>query len=429
MKRVRSPFISASVPLRAALGIALLLPAACVVERPSNPGVPVRASSSTSSSPSSAASLPAGPVAQPVNAPSTNATIRLDIEPLGTVVYDGQALPLASPDGRWLAVQAGEPPDWATILADDGAAPPNRTSLTIFDASSTLKALSNTATLPPGLMLGRAADNAGFLVEAPQHDGSRWIGKVLWASGHLDWLVKDSNINAHATLTSDGTLLYTSRAVGEKRRALCLLSSAGADRLEAPDASYAYPLVGDDPSIVFVPRQSAQGTELEAIRLLNQGKLTASKFGSSLYRRPLASSPDVLLAHQMAITSPGALPLRAGDTSARVIAPLVCLSPRHARIGAFDADTGSFQPLVSRSIAAAASPDPAQPGYFCTLNDSLVFVPRNWKPGETPVTILGEPLVPRASFAPDPQLLLFGPVPNSPDQLKVLRLHLTEHTK
>lgn len=422
----RAVHASSVVALIAAVALAL---ASCVVERASNPGVPVRpANAAPRSTPP--VPLPDGPVATPANVPQSNASIRLDLEPLGTVVYDGQALPLSSPDGRWLVTQSGEAPDWATILADDGAAPPNRTTLTIFEsAAAPLKASSNSAQLPPGLMLGRAADNAGFLVEAPQRDGSRWIGKVLWASGRLDWLVKDANINAHATLTSDGTLLYTSRAAGETRRAVCLLSSAGVDRRAAPDASYAYPLVGDDPTIVFVPRQSDQGTELEAIRLSTEGHLVAAKFGASLYRRPLARSSDILLAHQMAITSPGAMPLRAGGEEARVIAPLVCLSPRHVTSGAFDAQSGAFEPLVPKSVAAIASPDPAQPGYFCTLADSLVFIPRGSKLGVAPANILSEPFVPRAALSPDPEVILFGPVRGSPDQLKVLRLHLTEHTK
>lgn len=403
----------------AALGACLLTLASCVVERPFRPGVPVPKASE--------AALPTAPVATPALAPVTNSNIRLRMENLGTVVYDGQALPLVSPDGRWLAVQSGDAPDWATILAEDDALPPNRTTLTVFEASSgLLKPVSGTALLPAGLMLGRAADNAGFLVEAPQRDGPRWIGKVSWASGRLDWLVKDGNVNAHATLTSDGTLLYTTRKPKEPRRALCMLSNAGVDTRVADDASYAYPLVGDDPGVVFVPRQSSQGTELEGIRLSNEGKLAPVKFGASLYRRLISGSGDVLLAHQMAITSPGALPSPTSADAARVIAPLVCLSPRNACMGAFDAELGAFEPLVPRSVAVAASPDPNQPGYFCTLPDSLVFVPRNWKPGTPTANILGDPYVPHAVLSPGPSLILFGPVRGSPDKLDVLRLHLSE---
>lgn len=409
--------------IRAMSGVACAVIAAglasCVVERPPSPGVPVPKLSG--------GKVPDSPVATRAQAPVTNASIRLNMETLGTVVYDGQALPLVSPDGRWLAVQSGDPPDWATILAEDGAQPANRSTITVFDASAgPLKATSGATLLPPGLMLGRAADAFGFLVEAPQRDGQRWIGKVSWASGRLDWLVKDKNVNAHATLTSDGTLLYTTRKVGEAARSLCMLSSAGTDTRTAPDASYAYPLVGDDPTIVFVPLQNKQGTDLEAIRLSNEGKLAPVKFGASIYRRALGASGDVLLAHQMAITSPGALPSRGAANHASVVAPLVCLSPRHAWMGAFNTELGAFDPLVPRSVAAVSSPDPTQPGYFCALQDSLVFVPLSWKLGVPPANILSEPFVPRAVLGPDPAIVLFGPVRGSPDKLEVLKLHLSD---
>ena len=415
MKAPRCTFLA----LLGALG--LLLPG-CVVERPSPRGVQVPKGGP--------AALPDGPVATKAEAPTVNASVRLNIQALGPIIYDGQALPLLSPDGRWLAVQSGEPPDWPTILGEDGALPPNRTTLTIYDASQgVIKPAANSALIPGGLMLGRAADNSGFLVEAPQRDGQRWLGKVSWSSGHLDWLVKDNNINAHATLTSDGALIYTSRKIGDANRSLCLLSDSGRDTLLAPDASYAYPLVGDDPSLVFVPRQNKEGTELEGLRLSREGKLAPVKFGSSIYRRALSRSGDILLAHQMAITSPGAMPAPprlGGSAPAQVVAPLVCLSPRHGAMGVFSADVGAFDPLPPKSIAAVASPDPAQQGYFVALQGSLVFVPRGWQPGQSPANILGEPFVPRAVLGPAPAIMLFGPVAGSPDKLDVLKLQLSQ---
>jgi len=40
---------------------------------------------------------------------------------LGDVEYDGLALPLISPDARFIATQVGPTPSWETVLAEPGA--------------------------------------------------------------------------------------------------------------------------------------------------------------------------------------------------------------------------------------------------------------------------------------------------------------------
>jgi hypothetical protein len=72
------------------------------------------------------------------------------------------------------------------------------------------------------VVLGRSCDMEGFLVEAPQSDGARWIGKAAWSNGEIRWLVQDDAVNAFAALASDGRLAWCRRAVGAIHFDLCV---------------------------------------------------------------------------------------------------------------------------------------------------------------------------------------------------------------
>lgn len=390
----------------------------CVTERegPAPRGVPVRPASTGSTIKADRPVLPSGPVATPAAALSSNAAVAATLFPLGQLVYDGQSLPLASPDGRFVAVQSGEPPTWPTILAEDAATPVNRTTLTIFDVSgSAVRLLSPPQPLPNGLMLGRAADAEGFLVESPQRDGSRWIGRVHWLTGETTWLAKDGKINAHATLLPNGNLVFTRREVGSARNELVLFSSEGEAVLAAEEGtSYWFPISSGEASLVYVLRLHAAGTDLEALRV------EGGNFGGALFRRHLSPSTDPLLAHQMGMTAAPLGSSRGGS--------LTCLSPRHGRAGVLDISTGLFEPLAPRALAAIASPDPASPGYFCSTPDALVFVPKigTGAPAGAPVAVLPSPYVARAAWSDPPSLLLVGPSRNAPDRLELLRLVLKQ---
>ncbi|CAG1003520.1 hypothetical protein PHYC_03072 [Phycisphaerales bacterium] len=382
-----------------------------VVVRPTSPsGRPARAVAPPK------ATLPQGPVAKPAVGMTTSASVNVTLHPLGTVLYDGQALPLVSPDGRFMAVQCGEAPTWPTILAEDGAQPVNRTTVTLFDISgSAARALSTGASGLGGIMLGRAADSEGFLVEAPQRDGSRWIGKVNWLTGEVGWAARDENVNAHAVLTPAGGVLFARRAIGGKNAVLVLHEPGhNEDTREAADGSYLFPMPSSERDIVYTLRTHAGGTDFEVLRVKD------GRFESSVIRRNLAGTSDPLLAHQMAVT---AGPM--GPTG-REHRSLVCLSPRHGRIAAFDLSAGLFEPLAPGTVAAAAAPEGSSPGYFCTTGDSLVFVPKVGTGSESGVAVpvLSSPYVPRATWGAPGNLLLVGPVKNVPDKLEILRVTL-----
>jgi hypothetical protein len=366
-------------------------------------------------SPNRPSDLQKEPVARPASGVTVSAAVSVSIVPLGTVVYDGQTLPLASPDGRYLAVQTGEAPTWPMILGEQGQEPATRTTINVFDASgSSLSLIHSPQSEGHGLMLGRNADAQGFLVESPQRDGARWIGRVEWSTGKVSWLVRDAAVNAHAVLLPGGGLAWTRRAVTDSAFELVVRSPGGEESVRSPgDGSYWFPLIAGKSGFLYVPRTHRGGTDLDVIRLVN------GRPDVLFATRNLAATDDPLLAHQMSVTL-------AGPVAGREEGALVCLSPRHGRIGVFDDATGLFEPLAPGTIAAARSPDPRSPGYFCTTADAFVFVPKVGKgsPAGPAAVVLPGPFVARATWEAPPSLLLFGPVRGAPDRLDVVRLVL-----
>jgi hypothetical protein len=171
----------------------------------------------------------------------TNSRFVVSIRPLGSVPFDAMTLPLTSPSGRFVASQFGATPEWSLLLATPPkpgwsvSVPPQlrlaafETSLGSGDSSAPreLTPISWSSPLPRGLLLGRSCDEEGFLVEAPNADGSRWIGKVDWLSGRIVWLVQGdarpdplldtantphpaaSQVAAFASLGPSGELAYS----------------------------------------------------------------------------------------------------------------------------------------------------------------------------------------------------------------------------
>ncbi len=141
----------------------------------------------------------------------------LEFLQLGTVETDGYTLPVISPNGRYLAVQTGAPPDLATALARPGQRAPRASRIALYrlDARGIVR-LGETGT---GLVLGRAADDTGVLIESPRPDGARWIGRIRWGTPRgsegyePEWLVQDGRVNAFATLGPSGALAYATRDV------------------------------------------------------------------------------------------------------------------------------------------------------------------------------------------------------------------------
>ncbi|MFZ9913840.1 MAG: hypothetical protein ACO3IB_00680 [Phycisphaerales bacterium] len=144
----------------------------------------------------------------------------IDFRTLGVVAHDGFTLPLLSPDGRYMAVQTGGVPDRATMLARDGQRPPIASRIALYRLGP--RAIERLGETEGGLVLGRAADARGFLVESPRPDGARWIGRISWGTSastknyEPEWLVQDGRVNAFAALGPLGELAYCARDRGTR---------------------------------------------------------------------------------------------------------------------------------------------------------------------------------------------------------------------
>lgn len=134
------------------------------------------------------------------------------ILPLGTVPYDGFALPIIRPDGRAVATQTGHRPSWPTVLAEPVAVVPRGSAISVYDLSWVDGEASHRFTINEPAILGRSCDQRGFLIESPRSDGSRWIGYVAWETGAIQWLVADDHVNAFAALGREGQLAWSRRA-------------------------------------------------------------------------------------------------------------------------------------------------------------------------------------------------------------------------
>lgn len=402
---------------RVALAVVLML-AGCVTE------TPTRRSASRNSN----ASLPDGPIAAPARGTTTSSRVLIAISPVGTIAYDGQVLPLASPDGRFCAIQEGDAPSWPTLLAAPDAQVPAGVSLVVYDLTATPPArLPLPSDLPEGLLLGRACDHRGFLVESPRPDGARWIGRVAWQTRTIEWLVRQDAVSAHATLTADGMLLFTRRPIRGESCELVLMDHGGKASVRTdPAVSFAMPMATADPATVYALAITASGIEVQAIGVRATGS-DGPRLGSVLARTVVSRADTPFAAYQMAASVPSPLP----RTDASPPPPpedmaLSIFSPAVGRMVVFDARTGSLLPLATGSVAATPWPYSSRPGFLCTTTNGLVFTPTPSpkQPAESAphARVLSEPYIVRRTTNADRPALLFGPVRSDPRLLQVIAI-------
>jgi hypothetical protein len=386
--------------------------AGCVVEERSRPP---RAGALAPQGGRERAELPEGPIAQPARGSTLSTHVRVAVSPLGMIEYDGQTLPLTSPDGRFAACQTGRSPTWDTLLAGPAGEVPGRSEIAIYtlgeDDSGRLRRVELAEPLPPGLVLGRAADDAGFLVESPRPDGSRWIGQVKWLSGRLSWFVQTEDVCAHAVYGPEGSLVYTRRAVGADGSALVLRLADGAESELASGGSYAMPVWTGDPGLVYAAQTSADGTAIVGVRIGRAGPAQeAGGLGQVATRRVIARAQDAVIGYQA--LSPVQSAAAADE---RGLAPLVFYHPSMERMALLDPISGRVTGLAPKSIAAAAGADGR--GYYCTTPRGLVYwaLPQAlemWSDQraqpDPEVRVLAEPYVPRRVRV-EGRTLLIGP--------------------
>jgi hypothetical protein len=377
-----------------------------------------------------AAALPSGPIATPATAEKVvDSRVVVAVRPLGVVPFDSLTLPLVSPDGRWLATQVGDPPGWATVLAGSTAEVP-RTTVRVFDLSVSppkrVEFGGGGAASEAGLMLGRDADERGVLVESQRADGSRWIGRLLWDSGAVEWLVRDTRVNAHGVFGPAGELVFTRREVDGTRASLVVLAPGGdgvggESVLETPieKASFSYPCVSGSGLTVLVFMTSPSGTEARAYPLGVSGEAFAS--GVPVARRVISPSADPMLAYQAVAASQ---PQRVGAARDE---RFVIHHPVMGRMAIFDASTGLLTAMVERSIAGVRD-EPSQ-GLFLTTPRGLVhqrIVTGDAGPTALPeARVLSESWVARATGNAAAPFVLIGPGPKGqPGVLQVTAMEV-----
>jgi len=361
-----------------------------------------------------------GPVVTPApNAHAQSSRIVVGVQPIGSVPYDAQVLPVISPDGRFLATQTGDAPNWPTLLAEGGPRLTLGTKLRIYDISGRApKEIKPSKPLPPSLLLGRSATARGFLVESPQLDGSRHLGFISWDSGQLHWIADDNSINAFATYNSRGDLVWMSRRESEPPTLkVRTISGRTIEQSLSADITRVYPVFGSDPSTLMLFELTEQGIDLAA------RKLGSSALGPTISRRRIADINDPFLVYQslIAIQSPQS----ARNTDGR----FTFLHPTTGRITLFDHTTGALTPLVERSIASAPINDGASPGLVLTTPQGLVYqrLPRNATGNPLPATRLLEgDHVPRATNDPRFPIILISPSKNAPGRVSLTRINLPE---
>lgn len=184
------------------------------------------------------------------------------VAPIGSVPYDNASLALISPDGQLVATQTGAPPHITTELARPNGGIASATSIEVYQLNYDEKPAVLRHHVGNGLLLGRSYDRQGFLVEAPQPDGSRWVGKVSWTTGDVHWLVQDTNVNAFACLGPGGRLAWSRRAIDEEHFSLVVREGS---------SEWTVPPNGDD---WLMPQWSGRGAGL-FLMILKDGDIDA----------------------------------------------------------------------------------------------------------------------------------------------------------
>jgi len=178
---------------------------------------------------------------------------RMMLTPVTQMPWDGQTLPLVSPDGRKMVVQTSGTATWAERVGDP-LGPEGFTS-----RMEAVSLAGDTPGLPLSRLdgpwvLGRGASDEGYLVERPRNDGGRDIAMQRW-SGSLVPIVQDEWCNAFATVARDGTLAWSRRdPEGGDWQLVCRRDGVTRVLDGAPGSSWLMPVFGGDGTGMFAFR-------------------------------------------------------------------------------------------------------------------------------------------------------------------------------
>lgn len=223
--------------------------------------------------------------------------VSAEVLPVGAVPYDDFTLPLVSPNGEMIATQTGLAPEWSALVANDGATVPFTTRIEIHDLRlGSAESIERRAVVGEAALLGRFANDAGFIIESPRDNGERWIGLASWDDGSVTWLAQDAGmICAFGSIGPDGRLAYSRRPIGATEFELVMQGPHGTWTLPARDESWVTPSwsgVGDglfvvrldDGAFDLVHFEAASADTMrrtaEFVRLASSGSTTATALQS-----------------------------------------------------------------------------------------------------------------------------------------------------
>jgi hypothetical protein len=389
-----------------------------------------------------------GPIATPaLDAKSVNTRVVVALRPLGVVPFDGRVLPLVSTSGDYLATQTGEAPPWGTLLATADQTVPTRTRIRVYAlADDGPREIDLAEPIPAGSVLGRSADDAGFLIERVLATGGRVVERVSWLTGARTRLTDAGAgevVSAHATLLPrdvttaiDAGAVWSSSAAGEWIAGLAV--PAGELRREA-GAAYRMPTAGMRDDTVYAVEQrpgSPSASRLVALRLEDRGPAGVSAVVTA--RVPLSETDQPFVAYQAMSPMQTPLPPSIAGVSGASPPGFLFFHPRRKRIVLLNPFTGGLTNLAAGSSAAAWYPRRLPDGrviwgVFVTTREGLVYQQIRVEAGAAGAiealpgaVVIEESYVPRATTNADAPWVLIGPNKQDPRKLDIVRMRTAD---
>ena len=336
----------------------------------------------------------------PEGAVTRDASFQLSIDPLPPVDTDGFQLPLVSPDGGQMAWQSRNNADWPTLLALPGS---TRALQAVVSGRRVGDGAAWSQRNP--MLLGRMATTAGVLVEAPQADGSRWIGLAPWDGAEPTWLVKDANVNAFAAIGPRGELAWCRRATDQSEFDLVVERPEG--RLELPrraGESWMMPVVARDGVYAASVRDGV--LELAFLPIRPGQTMNRAEAEPALLRQRISLRGTTRNAYQMMVAS--------GPDRAATPQGLLLFHPELRRMTLWNPRNESMTLLAPGSVAAWMQSDGSA---IASLPDRLVMQEVPPDPGMAPLQLIPGLWIVRGTDAEG--TLLAGP---GPDNCRISRL-------
>ncbi|MFG0328660.1 MAG: hypothetical protein ACF8PN_02070 [Phycisphaerales bacterium] len=394
-----------------AAGVMALTPLGCVTESESGPsrGIEYRPVGDFTNGARSNEDLVLPEPIDPIRFEGETVFRAALVAPLGVVDFNGQTLPLVNPSGGHIAVQTGPPVPWDTLLARPGGAVPDWTSIVIYRIEQgedrRLRLVESHRLTEVGL-LGSSADNLGFIVEAPQRDGSRWVGKVAWETGEVEWLLQQ-RVNAFAAIGPGGRLAWCRRDVDSPRFDLFVQDRAGVHRLPSESGEWLMPVWAGDGQTLFAFHQTLDFQNEGLLEIVAMNTAAPELMRAPMTRRPLVESSNRYIAYQTVASIQDPIPW---DATTRML----FFHPGYGRVCMIDPARPGIRLLTPDSVGGAWSDD----GYAILSTDKAVFA-QDIGASRPPIELVAGRFMPRRTTSALQPYLLFGPTKSSPNQLQV----------